>query len=231
MRGALLVLLCLLASTAHAQETLVVRDLEAWTGAGIRRDVGDARTVSVEQSFRTWHNSSQLDQVRSEVGVSVSALGSLRFGLGYTYILDRDRTVGSDGKVWDHAHRWNLDGEFRSKVERLTLGYRMRYQRISHLGLAEDASKDAEWTWRNRVSARYNLKGSSHSPFLETEIFRLLGNIAPGHFSKARFTMGTRHKLNKVTRLKLFYRIERDLNEAYPATTHIAGFNYTFDWR
>ena len=211
-------------SKVHAQsnETVVTSDFESWSSIGVKAKLSKKLDASLEQGIRLAHNSTQLDQVLTDLGLSYELYKNLNFGVGMRYIYDR-----SNNGTYDNDLRYNLDLSYKQKFDRLGLKYRIRYQNKNEIGSFD--TQEAKKYLRLKIGAIYNIKNWKLDPKFSTEIYR---NIeSGGQFDKLRFTLGTDYSIKKYGELGIFYRLEKDLNSTVPKTTYITGLKYTYTFK
>ena len=211
-------------STTFAQESVVVRDLQTWSSIGVQYKASKKVSLTLDQEFRLWKNSSIADQVLTEAGVAFKPVKFLELGMHYRYLNDYDH---NDSDI-DKLQRWDFNLGLKHKINRLTINYRLRYQRKDERGLSSEEGDIATKNLRNRVGLSYNIKDIKHTPYASFELFREFSESQSGSFNKIRFTVGSKYKINKSHRLKLFYRYEREFDDYYPSTTNVVGVNYRF---
>ena len=236
MKNLILLLFVCLFNATYAQDSILVRDFESWNGISLKKSFLEKKLdLQLSQEFRFNNNSSRLNNYFTEIGADYEIIKGLEAGLGYRFI----RNNTKNGYV--NEQRFNADLSYKHKVNRLTLGYRFRYQNRNEIGVSKEEGDDPISKYRFRLKTVYNIKNWKLDPYISTEVFyatetsrvnyvptiTVVENIAG--FEKLRFTLGTSYKINDVLKLNGFYRIERDF-KTYPTvyytpgTYHIAGF-------
>ena len=224
MKSLYSVLLVLAALPAISQTTVVTRDLEVWSALGLETKLHDNFKLSMNQEFRLWQNAQQVDQYFTEVAGKYYAFDKhLRFGLGYRYIRDNNVENG-----YQNEQRWALDAEYRHKVNRLTLGYRLRSTNRNDVGETTAEGDVPKKNLRLRLYSKYNIKNWKLDPYASVELFRQYESGTDPFYRKLRFTVGTSKKVVPGGTLRGFYRVERDWSEALPNTTGIVGIGFTY---
>ncbi len=236
----LTILLSALSIAAYNQDSSLVRDLETWTKIGFEKKSENKKfCFSLSQAFRFDDNSTSLDQFFTELGVGYKIWDDLKFDVGYRLIRD-----GSVSKGFDKEHRFQTDLSYKHKLNRLRLGYRLRYTNRNLRGLTVAEGDYNQHKYRLRMKAEYNIKGWKLDPYFSAELFYAKGyesvvfneGVVVGYSTNAlqkyRLTLGTDYKTGKVGSLGGFYRIERQFASfprAYNAKTwYIIGLNYQF---
>ena len=215
-----------------AQDTIVVRDIETWTGISVEKKLFDKKiTVSVDQEIRNNDNSSNLNVYFTEVGVEYEFLKNFIAGFGYRFIKDKNKE-----NIYKNKQRYNFDLNYNTKFQRFKLYSRLRYQRKNEF----NSTDEAESKFRILLKGKYNIKDWKLDPYVSSEIF--IGKIYENSFNehsgkldlqKMRFTLGTSYQIKNIGKLNMFYRLEHEtgvFSNIYniPVNTHIIGINYNF---
>ncbi|MFZ9028465.1 MAG: DUF2490 domain-containing protein [Crocinitomicaceae bacterium] len=237
MKNLILLLFIGLISGVYAQDSVLVRDFESWNGISLKKSFLEKKlNLQLTQEFRFNSNSTRLNNYFTEIGADYEIIKGLEAGLGFRFIRNNTK------KGYLNEQRFNADLSYKHKIDRLSLGYRFRYQNRNEIGVSKDDGDDPVSKYRFRLKVGYNIKNWKLDPYLSTEVFYAtetsrvnyvptiteVENIAG--FQKLRFTLGTSYKINDVLKLNGFYRIERDF-KTYPTiyytpgTYHIAGIN------
>ncbi|MFC2097711.1 DUF2490 domain-containing protein [Bacteroidota bacterium] len=199
-------------------QTVVVKDLEAWTGARIKKELGNNWEISLEEEFRFGHNISELYESYTEAGISYSF--NKQWEVGGNYRLVRNRTNSGD---FETRQRINADIAYKRKMNRFRLSWRGRIQY-----LFEPDEVHSVNNFRNKLQLKYNIKNCKFTPYAACELYYRFIKSEGSGFNKLRFTFGTDRSLSKNSEINFFYRIERDLNIDNPKTAYILGLKYDF---
>lgn len=216
--------IALIFQTTYAQDgyTLVTRDLELWTTAGIKFEPVKKFSIRLDQGFRFNHNASQLDQALTQLSFKIKPVKRFYLGGGIRYIKDR-----GGNELFDNDLRFQLDLGYVEKLKKLRLEARLRYQNKNELGVSKDEGDYYKQYLRFKAGAKYNISNWKLDPELSAEIFRDLTKYTGG-FDNLRFTLGTSYSTKKFGSFGAYYRLERELQVSYPKTTSIIGINYTY---
>jgi hypothetical protein len=213
-----LVLLLISFIVCGNSQTVVVKDIEAWTGARIKKQFGDKFELSFEEEFRFEHNISELYEFFTEAGATYSLNNQWKIGLNYRFI--RNLTNSGD---FESRFRINTDLSYRKKINRLRLSWRTRLQSRNEPDELYDVNN-----FRNKIAIKYNIRKSKYTPYFSTEVYYRFMKNAESEFNKIRFTLGSDRAISSNSDINFFYRIEKELNEDYPKTTYIIGLRYDF---
>lgn len=220
----LILTIMLSASTwIYAQEEVVVKDLETWTSLNLNYKINKKWSTAIQGQLRLDNNSSEVrqyfGQVDLEYGLSkhLDLVGALR------YIVRNDHTGNVQG--YENLFRYHFDAVYKHKLDRFSLKYRVRYQNRNEIDV-EDSSKKYI---RFKAGGVYNVRKWKLDPELSAEVFRSVGSESENQLDSYRITLGTRFKVHKSAKVKLFYRYDKQLNVNYPQTTNIIGVKYTYN--
>ena len=208
----------------NAQETKVVGDLEQWTSVGISKKLGKNWKLSLDQEFRFTNDISQFDIYFTDFGVDYKLNKHFSLGANYRFYQNKN----SDG-IFQTQHRWSTDAEYKQKIDRFTLAYRLRFQNKDEDFFTSESSNNL-YNLRNKFSLDYNIKNFKFDPFFEAELYRQIYDATTTELSKLRWTLGLEYSLKKFGDLEMFYRIDNELNQSYNKNTYIFGLGYKFSF-
>lgn len=200
-----------------------IRDLESWTGLKVKYKLNKEWSLSLEHQFRYKDNASVLDQKFTELEIKRKLGKQFNIAVAGRFLRSND-TEGKTQGMESHF-RWNADLGHKVDIHRFTIGSRFRYQSKQELS-SEDLS---DKSIRLKAGVGYNIKKWKFDPTFSTEIFNEMESLAT--WDKIRFTLGTSYKLKKFGEISGFYRLEKELVGAYPASTNIIGFKYQYTFK
>lgn len=214
---------------SQAGEWIEVRDFETWTKAGVKLKLNDNWSFGLEEQLRLKTNSSVVDAYFTEINAQYKAETGLVFGGGFRFIRDND----NEGKIqgYENHTRFNFDLGYKHSVDRLKLGYRLRFQSKNELGISKEEGDYANNHFRFKVGGEYNIKKWKFDPKLSMELFHHMEEGEENGLDKFRVTIGTSYDLKKYGDIGLYYRMEREINPTtigYPKTTNIVGLSYIY---
>ena len=207
----------------NAQQT---SDFETWNALGIQKKLFDNNlTLSLSEELRLKDNSTKMDQFFTEFGIKYKFLEHWTIGAGYRIIRENE----GDNEPNSKKNRWNTDLGFKHKIDRFTLGYRLRYQSKSESAISKDDGDIPIQKLRTRLKVNYNIKNWKWDPYVAAELFWTKQTINVDNYipsideedieiagmQKIRLTVGTSKKIKKIGQLNLFYRFEHEFNK-YP---------------
>ena len=207
----------------HAQDN---RDFESWTSAEFRYRPSKKWRLGLEAQLRLKENSSVIDGYFSEFTGGYEFFKGFRTFLGFRFIRRNDNTGRQQG--WENFARLHLDAAYKHDISRFGMNYRLRYQTRDELGVTDENGDFADQTLRLKIGTEYNIRKWKLDPQLSAEIFHTSERNAEEGFDKFRITFGTEYKFEKWGRLGIFYRYEREINRADPASTDILRIKYVY---
>jgi len=208
----------------QAQDTKVTSDLEQWTSVGISKKINKHWKISLDQEMRFSKDVSQFDMYFADLGLDYKI--NKHFTLGANYRFYQNKNLEG---IFDTQHRWSTDISYKQKINRFTLAYRLRFQNKDE-DFFTDASINNLYNLRNKFSVDYNIKGFKFDPFLDVELYRQIQDVRATALSKLRWTLGVDYSLKSLGELKLFYRLDNELNQSYNKNTYIVGVGYKFSF-
>lgn len=210
--------------SAQEQDVKVVKDLELWTSAGVSKKINKHWKISLDQEVRFINEMSAFDVWFSDLGIDYKLNKHIRFGTNYRFY-----QVENDNAQLETQHRLSVDFKYKQKIERFGLEYRMRFQNKDEDFLDNESDKNIA-NIRNRLSVEYDIKNFKADPFFDIELYRRMYDLENGRLSKLRWTLGVQFPVYKNSDIKLFYRLDNELNEMYPKDTYIIGLGYSYSF-
>ncbi|MCK5168295.1 MAG: DUF2490 domain-containing protein [Bacteroidales bacterium] len=203
-----------------AQEIKVISDLEQWTSIGLSKKINKHWKISLDQEFRFTKNASQFDIYLADLAVDYRFNKHFAAGANYRFYQNKNK----DG-VFKTQHRWNTDFQYKYKISRFSIAYRLRFQNKDEDFFTNESDNNL-YNLRNKLSVNYNIKNFKPDPYFDIELFRRLEKGEDSYFNKMRWTLGIEYPITKKTDIELFYRIDNELNESYAKDTYIIGLGY-----
>ena len=135
------------------------KDFATWANAGFEYKLKPAFTVSGGLEWRTKDDLGKTDRWGLDVGGAYSVLPFLKVAAGYEI---HYRNRGEAG--WKFRHRYHFDGTLSTRVQRLKVSLRERFQHTF------DSSGD-EFRWRSRVKLAYDIPKCKIEPYASVEMY------------------------------------------------------------
>lgn len=200
-------------------------DFETWSAIGLEVEATEKLSFGLEQHLRLKTNSSEIDTYFTQLEGSYSLFKGFDIGGGLRYIRKND----TKGKIqgYENHFRFQTDANYKHKINRFSLKYRLRYQNKNELEVSSDEGDYAKQQVRLKASVGYAINNWKLDPKMAIELFNQFGDEDQG-LSKLRWTLSTDYKLKNLGKLKLFYSVEKDLKATVSSIVNILGFKYTY---
>lgn len=201
-------------------------EVNVWSSVGVKYQPDKNWELGVSANLRLKDNSKTIDNYFPELTVSRKIYKGLKLGVGFRYIRNND----NQGKIqgYENHFRFNTDLSYKHKINDFTLNYRIRYQNKNELGVSNAEGDYAINRFRFKVGSKYNIKKWPLDPELSFELFNRFGKDVSTDFDKYRLTLGTSYKIKNGGKIKLYYRLEKDILETSQPKTNIIGVKYTY---
>lgn len=205
------------------------RDFESWTSAELRYKPTKRWKTGMELQMRLKENSSVIDGYFAELTGGYEIFKNFDLGLGFRFIRKNDNKGAIQG--YENYGRIHADASYKHKINRLALGYRLRYQNRDELGVSNENGDFADQYIRLKVGTEYDFKKWKLDPQLSAEIFHHSERNEENEFNKFRITFGTDYKFKKAGKIGLYYRYEKEINTANPRSTDILRIRYVYTFK
>lgn len=187
--GLLAVILLMAPLFLYAQE----HDFTTWTSAGFKYKVKPAFTLSGKLEWRTKDNLDKTDRWGLDVGGAYGVLPFLKVGAGYEV---HYRNRGESG--WKFRHRYHFDGTLSTRVQRLKLSLRERFQHTF------DGNSD-EFRLRSRAELGYDIPEYKIEPYASVEMYNGLNRGERFDVQRMRYRGGIVIFLSPAWEADVFY--------------------------
>lgn len=207
-----------LGTSVYAQD-----DFQTWVKTGVEGGIVKKLDWSFELNSR--FGGTGLETFFPQAGIEYKVKKWFRPSIEYRYILDKDK-YGNYGS----GHRINFNAAFKERVDRFSLGVRIRYQyAFSRLSGAQDYNSDFDQAIRTKFSAVYDIDNSMFSPLISGEFFYdpKFGPKGPS-FTKFRFAVGTSLELDGPHKISVKYQLDKKLNNFSAGVRHVIGVSYMY---
>ncbi|MGI9532647.1 DUF2490 domain-containing protein [Lutimonas sp.] len=225
--GGIILALIFWGQVSWAQEDR--RDFESWTSAELRYKPTKRWKTGMELQMRLKENSSEIDGYFAELTGGYEIFKNFDVGLGLRFIRKNDNTGAVQG--YENHGRIHADASYKHKINRLALGYRLRYQNKDELGVSNENGDFADQYIRLKVGTEYDFKKWKLDPQLSAEIFHHSEKNEENEFNKFRITFGTDYKFKKAGKIGVYYRYEKEINTADPRSTDILRIRYIYTFK
>lgn len=198
-------------------------DFSTWTRLGIQTDLGSKFELEATEGIRFNNNSSQLDELYTELSIGFSPWKFLELGGNYRFIHNR-RADGSR----ENLHRFDTDLKVKSEIKRFDFEYRFRWETYPTFA---NENPDHEFFLRHKLSVEYDIRKCKITPNFSTELFHKFRDSKADELRKLRYTAGASYKLNKSHRFDLLLRYQNEMNVKEPDKDFILILRYKFYFR
>ncbi|MFK7949913.1 MAG: DUF2490 domain-containing protein [Saprospiraceae bacterium] len=209
-------------------------DTELWTAVGLKYDFSKQFSFELEEQFRLKDNLSTFSQLFTEATLTydpgkVDFLKPLELSIGGRHVTKND-TEGNKQGI-EYFFRYNLDAAYKLEFDRLSVGYRFRYQSRNQLGISELEGDIPTNDLRHKVSFGYNIKDWKLDPKLTFELFSRNNDATSYNISRYRVRLGSDYSFVKRQDLSFFLMYEHELNNVEPETLYGIGLKYQFGFK
>ena len=207
-----------------AQDTKVVKDLQLWTGAKIKKTFAKDWTVSLQEEIRLKQNVSEINNHFTEIG--------LRYRINKNFALEGDFRYTWDkkkDKSYEGISRYNFDLRYKGVIDFLTINYRLRYQKEAEGMKVFEMNAPYVKQLRHRLTVRMNsLK--QIEPYVSGEIFQVFTPYLSPEFKYYRVQAGIRYEPGNFGEFKLAWGFNRELGSDQPAMIYMFKVNYIYEF-
>lgn len=147
-----------------------------------------------------------------------------RPSIDYRYVIKRELNSNYNG-----SNRLNFNLQFNKLVNRLNLGFRLRYQYSFDRVASVNYQPEFDQAFRLKPSISYDINNSIFSPSATVEFFYNPANGPLGkRFSKIRSFIGVSLELKGPHDFALGYIYDQSLNLPNPTYRHILNMSYCY---
>ena len=201
-------------------------DLASWNSIEIKYKLDKKWAFGLEGQLRLKEDISVIDEYFTQFNTEYKVGKNFKLEGAVRYIRENDNQGNVQG--YENHFRFNIDASYKHEIQDFELGYRLRYQNKNELGVSESEGDYPNQNIRFKTAIKYDIKNWNFDPKFSAEIFNRFQEGRENGFNKYRLTLGTDYKINNAGKIKVFYRIEKELNVDLPDTTNIIGLKYTY---
>ncbi len=200
------------------------KDFQVWISGKVNMEVLPGFKVHIEEELRLHENASQIARQINDVGLSYRINRLLKAGVFYRLEAD---WKNADTYEWRNAIYGDVSA--RTKIDRLTIGYRLRIQsQKAEFNKPDDYMFDGI-RHRHKASFEYNIRGIPLTPFIEDEVFVNYSRAEGSRLNENRAWLGMDYSIQKRHVLTLKFGINHEWNEPSPFTGYIVAVGYALD--
>lgn len=208
--------------TAPAQETVVVKDLQLWTGVKIEKTFLKDWTLSLEEEIRFKTNVSEINNFFTELGLRYRINKNFALGTAFRYTSDKNSL-----NQYDPLARYHFDLRYRGKLDFLSIQYRFRYQREVEGMNFFDPNTLNEKLFRNRFRVKLNSL-EIMEPYISAEILQEISPYVIPRLAYWRFVVGADLDAGDFGEFRVAWGFNRELGKDLPAMIYMFRVNYTY---
>jgi len=212
-----LAILCLFCMEKNYAQT---SDFSTWTRLGIQADLGSRFELEGTEGIRLNNNSSQLDEIYTELSLGFSPWKFLELGGNYRFIHNRK----ADGSK-ENLNRFDMDLKLKSEIKRFGFEYRFRLETYPTFA---NENPDHEFFIRNKLGIDYDISKCKITPYFSAELFHKFRDSKADELRKLRYSAGASYKLNKNHRFVLLLRYQNKINVNDPEKNFILNLRYKY---
>lgn len=208
----------------NAQDTKVIRDFRMYTELAVEKKLFKNWEIGFETTLKLEKDASAIDEIDLDLQVQYSPLKFLSLATGYRYAFNH-----TSGRNYNSKYRLMGELNFDYDYRRFEFEYRIRYQNVDDDFFLYETTSLPDHILRNRLRIKYDIPKSKIEPYIFSEHYGQLGSVDP-YGLKFKTGVGVRYSLKKYGQLKLYYRIDNELNHPYPYIHYILGVGYSYDF-
>jgi len=184
------------------------QDNQLWISIGVDVTLASRFNLELEQQLRFKDEFSTFKNTFTEASLAYEFSKSFSASSNYRFL-----RYPNEGR-----RRASISGQYKLKLYRFSLGYRLKLQRETESGESQE-----DWV-RNRLALTYPIT-SGLSSYIELGAFHQVDS-GEYDYRKYRLTWGVKNKLSAVHAIKGFIRYQEDVNITDPGRTLILGARY-----
>lgn len=198
------------------------KDYMLWTKVGVKGKI--IKDLSYSGELNTRIGRSGIETFFPQIGVEYKLLKWLRPSVEYRFIVDKNK-YGN----YKSSNRINFNVGFQKSIDRLGVGFRVRYQYAFNSLSNQGYDPDFDQAFRFKPSFNYNIKGSPFTPFISSEFFYdpQFGPNGPG-FSKIRLGVGTKLNLSGPHGISIKYQFDKKFHDYANGKRHVIALSYSY---
>jgi len=213
----LLFFLAILPSLALSQNSTV---FQSWNELGLSYKMDKKQSLGLD--FTTRFDIGGLQTFFPQISYKYKLNKFIRPSLDYRFIGSKD-----DFGNYALQHRLNVNLQLAHEIERLELGFRVRYQFSAERSTTDIGSEFGD-AFRFKPSIGYNLKNSILSPSAGMEFFTSPMDGQTGyHLNRIRWNVGLAINLKDAGELEIAYLYDQRIHS--PGALNRAIFNLSYN--
>jgi len=199
------------------------QDARLWASLSIRYEPNKKWKISLEEEARFFDNISRLNNINSELTIDYQISKLFNGGILYRFISNQNT-----GGNFDFNHRFGVYLGVQKKYGDWSCSIKTAFQKTYPEYVHSREWYIPENYVRVLAEVSRDLKNKKTEPYANIEFWYRIQTGDQAFVDQYRFTIGIKHKLNKINRLDFYYRIQQELQVKNPLTAHIIGVGYRF---
>lgn len=208
-------------ASSFAQDIKVTNDLLTWYGLGLNKEITKSLQLDIEKEFRLNNNGTELYKHLTYTNLYYEPLNHFYFGLALKFIRDKNKQ-----DVFEDEYTHIVQAMYKNKLNQFEYALRTRFEQNTNKLFQLQNNEESSYTIRQKIKVGYKLNNSDFKPYIGSELFYNNSSDESG-LDKIRFDVGTNYKINPNNKVKVYYRIERELTKDNPYTFFNIGVFYT----
>jgi hypothetical protein len=197
---------------------------ELWLEGNLKYKIDKKQSLSASINSRFYQVNLQL--LFPEVSYKYEVLDWMKVSIDYRGLVERNKYAN-----YHYTNRINANVDFAHKIDRLRLGFRVRYQyAFNGFVSSENYIPEFDQAVRFKPSLEYNLNHSKISPTASFEWFYSPVYAVYGkRFTKYRLNLGFNYNLKKGNELSLNYLFGKSINLPKTKSQHILSLSFSHE--
>lgn len=210
---------CSLTVSAFGQQN---DEFMVWTNVGVSGDLVKRTDWTAELNTR--FDNQGVATFFPELGINYKLTKWLKPSVEYRFVIDKNR-YGN----YKAAHRLNFNAKFKENFDRLSLGFRLRYQYAFDSRSSFDYDADFDQAFRFKPEIEYDINDFILSPKFTSEFFYnpTLGENGR-RFDKVRIGIGASFDLNNDHDISFRYQIDKRFHAFDRGVRHVIALSYEY---
>lgn len=209
----ILTFLCLLIYEADAQDSGRFNDSELWLSLDLKKELSKDLDFTISEAVRFDKDISEFKVLFTQASLKYRLFKPLTLTAAYRY---------SSDERFRARHRMMFATQYRQKLKRFNLSWRLRYER------EYEQQNPIQNRIRNRIKASYSKKKSDFDFFLAFETFYTY-NYIEGDINRERYIFGIDYKVSKSIDIGLSGIFQREINTARPFDDAIINIGLSYE--
>ena len=196
-------------------------DFGTWFCVAAKKKINKQFSLSLTEQFRFDENSTRLNVLYSDLGLSCKLNNYIKVTTAY-----RNIYKSVEYQVFSYRHRIYGDFDFRYSISKLELKFRTRVEREIKQTILSEKDLLPENLNRNKLTASYRI--NKIEPFVSYELFIPFSNLG-AELEKERYSVGAGYKISKNISCNVFYLLQRSLMPKFNRW-HVLGADLVFEF-